>query len=234
MSLERRFALLHAAEQCDAWILEDDWDGEFFFSGQPLPTLKSIDAADRVIYVGSFSKSLFPSLRLGFMLVPDPLREPVRLCLEAYAPGVPSLTQAIVADFIREGHFAAHIRRMRRLYQDRHQALITLVRGRLSQWLDIEPAHTGMHAVAWLKGRTSADLVAATAAGSGITAAPVSRFAVEPIGREGLVLGFGAFTPSQIEAGVRGLEQLFRAIDLHDKWTGPSTRMDLSGSPLSQ
>jgi GntR family transcriptional regulator/MocR family aminotransferase len=234
MSLERRFALLHAAEQCDAWIVEDDWDGEFFFSGQPLPTLKSIDAADRVVYVGSFSKSLFPSLRLGFMLVPDALRETIRLCLDAYASGVPTATQAIVSDFIREGHFAAHIRRMRRLYQERHLALLGAARERLSDWLDIVPAHTGMHAVAWLKGTIDAGLVSAAATAAGITATPVSRFAVEPIGKEGIVLGFGAFTPTQIETGVRGLEQVFRSMRIQSKWTGASTRMDLSGSPLSQ
>jgi GntR family transcriptional regulator/MocR family aminotransferase len=234
MSLERRFALLHAAEQADAWIIEDDWDGEFFFSGQPLPTLKSIDSAERVLYVGSFSKSLFPSLRLGFMLVPRAIREPVRLCLEACSPGVPTETQAIVADFIREGHFAAHIRRMRRLYQERHHCLVTAVRERLSHWIEIVPTHTGMHVVAWLRGDLKADAVSAAAAARGVTAAPVSRFALEPIGREGLVLGFAAFTAARIQAGVAALEDVLHSLAPATKWTAVSTRMDLRDSPISQ
>lgn len=123
MSLERRFALLSAAEQAGAWIVEDDYDGEFFFGRRPLPTLKSVDRTGLVIYVGTFSKSLFPSLRLGFMLVPGDLVETFRRVAAAFVPGVPSSIQAAVAEFIDEGHFATHIRRMRRIYQERHGAL---------------------------------------------------------------------------------------------------------------
>ena len=113
MSLERRFALLHAAEQAGAWIIEDDYDGEFSFGGPPLPTLKSVDATGLVIYVGTFSKSLFPSLRLGYLLAPPALVETFNIITSKLLHGVPTGTQAVVADFIDDGHFGAHLRRMR-------------------------------------------------------------------------------------------------------------------------
>src|SRR5262249_23632440 len=130
MGLERRFALLRAAEQAGAWIIEDDWDGEFCFAGRPLPTLKGIDATGRVIYVGTFSKSLFPALRLGFFRAPPSLVATFETALAAFSPGVPTSLQAIVADFIEEGLFATHIRRMRRLYAERYQAFFDGARGR--------------------------------------------------------------------------------------------------------
>ncbi|MBV8654379.1 MAG: PLP-dependent aminotransferase family protein, partial [Alphaproteobacteria bacterium] len=123
MSLERRFALLRSAAEAGAWIIEDDYDGEFFFGRRPLPTLKSVDRTGLVLYVGTFSKSLFPALRLGFMLVPPSLAPAFAKVSAAFVQGVPTSVQAVVAEFVEEGLFATHIRRMRRLYEERHAAL---------------------------------------------------------------------------------------------------------------
>lgn len=208
LSLERRFALLKAAEDCQGWIIEDDWDGEFCFSGRPLPTLKSIDDPGRVIYVGTFSKSLFPSLRLGFLLAPPALRQPIRIGLESFSPGVPTASQAILADFIAEGHFATHVRRMRKLYAERHQALIDAAESHLAEWLEMTPTTTGMHCAAFLRPGLDAEAISAAAANKGLTVVPISRFCLTPIDRQGLVLGFSGFSPSQIEAGAKRLREV--------------------------
>jgi GntR family transcriptional regulator/MocR family aminotransferase len=207
MSLERRLALLEAAQASSAWIIEDDWDGEFCFQGAPMATLTSIDLTGRVIYVGTFSKTLFPSLRLGFLVAPPQLAEQIGICLDAYSPGVPTALQGIVADFIVEGHFAIHVRRMRKLYQERHQALIEAAGEHLTGDLAVIPTHTGMHTIGFLRDGLDAVAVTQAAARRGITVAPISRFGLEPVERDGLVLGFSGFTPVQIQAGVLGLRQ---------------------------
>ena len=131
MSLERRFSLLKAAEDADALIIEDDYDGEFCYGGHPQPTLKSVDATGRVIYVGTFSKTLFPALRLGYFLSPPALVEVFNRVTNAFLQGVPSSNQAVVASFMEEGHFAAHLRRMRKTYAERHQVLCDAAQKRL-------------------------------------------------------------------------------------------------------
>jgi GntR family transcriptional regulator/MocR family aminotransferase len=211
MSLERRFALLRAAEAAQAWIIEDDYDGEFCFAGRPLPTLKGIDATGRVIYVGTFSKSLFPSLRLGFFLAPPSLVATFGTALEAFLPGVPTSLQATVSDFIDEGLFATHIRRMRKLYAERHQLFIDAARSQLSEWLDVVPTNTGLHTIGLLRGGLTGTEVSAAAAGRGLTVAPISRFCIDPIATEGLVLGFSGTTPTQIRAGVAALREVLAA-----------------------
>jgi GntR family transcriptional regulator/MocR family aminotransferase len=213
MSLERRFALLSAAEDCDGWIIEDDWDGEFCFSGRPLPTLKGVDASGRVIYVGTFSKTLFPSLRLGFLLAPPALSDHFTQSLEAFSPGTPTAPQAILADFIAEGHFATHIRRMRKLYAERYQTLLDAVREQLSDWLEIVPTTTGLHTVALLRPGLDADAITKVAAENGLTVVPIARFCIEPIERQGLVLGFSGFSPAQIRSAALQLRAVLTRME---------------------
>jgi GntR family transcriptional regulator/MocR family aminotransferase len=208
MSLERRFALLHAAEQAGAWIIEDDYDGEFSFGGPPLPTLKSVDTTGLVIYVGTFSKSLFPSLRLGYVLAPPALVETLNVIMNKLLHGVPTSTQAMVADFIDEGHFAVHLRRMRRIYAERHEALCHAAQARLAGALDIVPSHSGLHTIGWLRGELLERRVVAAAEQRNITVSPIERFAIAPIEARGLVLGFGGVTPAQIDAGVKVLAEV--------------------------
>jgi GntR family transcriptional regulator/MocR family aminotransferase len=208
MSLERRFALLQAAESAKAWIIEDDWDGEFCFAERSLPTLKGIDTTGRVIYVGTFSKSLFPALRLGFFLAPPALVDTFETALEAFSPGVPTSLQAIVSDFIQEGFFATHIRRMRKLYSERYQVFFNAARDTLPEWLDVIPTNTGLHTIGILRAGLVGSQISAAAADRGLTVAPISRFCIEPIGTEGLVLGFSGITPAQISAGIRTLRDV--------------------------
>jgi GntR family transcriptional regulator/MocR family aminotransferase len=208
MSLERRFGLLKAAEASEAWVIEDDWVGDFCATDKPLPTLKEMDAGERVIYVGSFSKSVFPSLRLGFILAPLPLVPFFHTSLEAFSPGVPTHVQAIMAEFISEGHFATHIRRMRKLYAERYDALATAVGTYLSPWLEVAPTRTGLHTVAYLKCDLDLDTLCGAAAHKGIALTPISRFCIDPVEQKGIVMGFAAYTPAQIEHAIIELKAI--------------------------
>jgi GntR family transcriptional regulator / MocR family aminotransferase len=205
MSLERRFALLQAAERAGAWIIEDDYDGEFFFGRRPLPTLKSVDRTGRVIYVGTFSKSLFPALRLGFLLAPPALVEIFEKVSTSFVQGVASSLQAIVAEFIDEGGFATHIRRMRRIYAERHAALCEAAQHELAGLLDVMPTDSGLHTIARLP-RHLSDVEAARAAEErDVVVSPIARFSIEPVAFNGLVLGFGGIKPPDIATGVTAL-----------------------------
>ena len=208
MSLERRFALLHAAEQAGAWVIEDDYDGEFFFGGRPPPTLKSVDTTGLVIYVGTFSKSPFPSLRLGYLLAPPALVGTFNTIMSKFLQGVPSQAQGVVAEFIDEGHFAAHVRRMRHVYQERHEALLAAARRRLHGLLDVLPAHSGLHTIGHLLATISEVAVARDADQRQVTASPIGRFALSTVPVNGLVLGFGGVSPALIDAGAEVLAQL--------------------------
>jgi GntR family transcriptional regulator/MocR family aminotransferase len=202
MSLERRFALLRAAEKAGAWIVEDDYDGEFFYGRRPLPTLKSVDRTGLVIYVGTFSKSLFPALRLGFMLVPPSLIEIFEKVLTSFVQGVPSSVQALVAEFMEEGYFATHVRRMRRIYEERHAALHEAARRELGGLLKVAHSESGLHTIGELPARLSEIAVTRAAAERGIVVSPVARFSLEPAGVNALVLGFGGVRPPEIASGI--------------------------------
>ncbi|MBK8159074.1 MAG: PLP-dependent aminotransferase family protein [Rhodospirillaceae bacterium] len=202
MSLRRRLALLSAAEVADAWVVEDDYDGEFCYAGLPPPTLKSTDTADRVIYVGTFSKTLFPALRLGYVLVPKGLVTVFDKLIRSFVTGVPSNPQAVVADFMDEGHFAAHIRRMRKLYAERHDALLEAARAKLDGLLTVVATNTGLHTVGHLPpGYSEKDIVGGALARQ-VTVVPFQRYSIEPIGQTGLVLGFSGVGTGDIRKGV--------------------------------
>ncbi len=201
MSLARRLELLKAADAAGALIVEDDYDGDFHHGSQPQPTLKSIDTNGRVIYVGTFSKSLYPALRLGFLLAPDGLVETFRDVFTCALSGVPTAPQAIVAEFMDEGLFATHIRQMRRLYKERYEGLVHHA-ARLSGFLDVEPATSGFHALARLGAGVDEHALVEAARARDVVLVPLSRYCLEPIARTGVVLGYGAVADKQIAAGV--------------------------------
>ncbi len=205
MTLERRFALLQAAERAGAWIVEDDYDGEFFFSRRPLPTLKSVDRTGLVIYVGTFSKSLFPALRLGFVVVPGALVDTFARVSRSFVSGVPTSVQATVADFMDEGYFATHVRRMRRIYAERHAALLEGARRSLGGLLEIVPADSGLHTIGRLAPGISESAATEAAAAREVIVSPLARFSIAPTGDRALVLGFAAVTPREIAEGVSRL-----------------------------
>jgi GntR family transcriptional regulator / MocR family aminotransferase len=218
MSLERRLSLLAAAERAGGWIIEDDYDGEFCYHGHPPPTLRSIDLRGRVIYVGTFSKTLFPALRLGYVLLPPGLVDVFRRFTAAYSSGVPSNAQAVVAVFMEEGHFSAHIRRMRKLYAERYAALRDAAASRLAGLVEVAHTDTGLHTVADLICAASEADVAEQAHARGITVSPLGRYCISRIERQALVLGFSGIRPEEIRKGAAvlrdAIEDVLRARQL--------------------
>jgi GntR family transcriptional regulator / MocR family aminotransferase len=205
MSLARRMALLEWARRRNAWILEDDYDSEFRYAGRPLACLQGLDTAGRVIYTGSFSKVLFPALRLGYLVAPEPLVDVfigARIVTDRHSP---SLEQFLVAEFIAEGHFARHIRRMRALYAERQQALVAAVKRELNGALEIRSAEAGQHVVAWLPAEASDRQMSQKAAAAGIIAEPLSAYTTHVKLHPALLLGYSALQPRQIREGVRKL-----------------------------
>ena len=206
MSLTRRSELLQAAAEQDAWIVEDDYDGEFLYDAAPLPTLKSGDAADRVIYVGTFSKSMFPSLRLGYYVAPRSLVATFQRISGAFLHGVPSSLQATLASFMAEGHFATHLRRMREIYRERHEAFQEEAAKRLGGLLEFSPIASGFHVVGrFVDARHGEREVQAAAEDAGLTVSTLGSFCIAPIPEKGLVLGVSAIEPKAIRSGVAAL-----------------------------
>jgi GntR family transcriptional regulator/MocR family aminotransferase len=155
LSLPRRLALLDWAARNDAWIIEDDYDGEYRYVSRPLPALKSLDRDGRVLYAGTFSKVLLPSIRLAYLVVPAAQVERFEQITQAFAGGSPELTQAIVTGFIQEGHFARHIQRMRKLYAERREATAAGLGSVLGRHMQIDSQPGGMHLILRLRGRQS-------------------------------------------------------------------------------
>jgi GntR family transcriptional regulator/MocR family aminotransferase len=209
MSLPRRLALLKWARTAGAWVIEDDYDSEFRYGARPMPCLHGLDVDGRVIYVGSFSKTLFPALRLGFVIVPPDLQQRLVAARAAADQHPPTLDQAVLADFIVEGHFARHVRRMRIAYRERLEALQEAAERSCGGVLRVRPVQTGLHALAELDG-VDAERVSEEAAARGVEATPLSAYlAGRRRALNALVLGFGAVRP---EASRRGMERLAMAI----------------------
>ncbi|HLA95960.1 MAG TPA: PLP-dependent aminotransferase family protein [Pyrinomonadaceae bacterium] len=207
MSLQRRLNLLEWASENDAWIIEDDYDSEFRYSGRPLPALQGLDRHSRVLYVGTFSKTVFPGLRLGCVVVPPDLVDLFAAARALTDLHSPVTDQMILAEFIADGHFERHVRRMRTLYRERQSILISEVEKRLAGFLDIEKSDAGMHLIGWPKG-VSDVTISAKAAELGIRIAPVSRYAANKLERGGLMLGYTAFDERQIKEGVKTLAKV--------------------------
>jgi len=211
MSHERRLALLAAAARADALVIEDDWDGDLYLTGRPQPALKTLDTQDRVIHVGSFSKTMFPALRLGFMVVPFSLQADIASVLRAYGTGVPTSIQSAMASFIDEGSYATHIRRMRRLYTERQEALLEAT-DLLSPWLTLTRSQTGLQTLGWLAPGLEAETVARAADKAGLSVLPFSRFCLRPYPREALLLGFAGTPIPQIRTGTARLAEILARV----------------------
>lgn len=193
LSAARRLALLDWARASRAWIVEDDFDSEYRFRGRPLPSLQGMAPASRVIYVGTFSKTLFPALRLGYLIVPEALVEPFARARATVDRQPAALEQAVLAEFIAEGHFARHVRRMRALYAERQETLLQLLGGEASAWLEAESVDAGMHLVGWLRRGMDDGHVAQRLLESGVVASPLRALSIVPGARGALLLGFAAF-----------------------------------------
>lgn len=170
LALPRRLALLDWAAKSKSWIIEDDYDGEYRYVSRPLPALKSLDRDGRVLYSGTFSKVLFPGLRLAYLVVPENLVERFEHISQTLAGGSPELTQAIVTAFIKEGHFARHIQRMRKLYAQRRKATVAGLDAVLGKHMSIASQPGGMHLILRLKNHQSDRLLSARMRESGLYA----------------------------------------------------------------
>jgi len=208
MAASRRLELLEWARRNDAWIIEDDYDSEYRFTSRPLGALQGMDDAERVIYIGSFSKVLFPALRLGYLVVPRSLQSEFLYHRDAFDLFSPTLYQSALAEFIADGHFARHIRRMRATYQKRRDALVAGIRRVLAHRLQIVNADAGMHLCARFRSRIDDVAVVERAAGRGLSPIALSTCFVDSRSRSGLVLGFGGSSEGQIARAVRTLSEV--------------------------
>lgn len=195
LSLARRLALLDWAVRADAWVLEDDYNGEYRYDTDPIPAVQALDHAGRVIYVGTFSKTLAPGLRIGYLIVPPVLIEPVVRARLASDLHTSVAEQAVLADFLAGGHFARHVRRTRELYHQRQQTLLELAPALTGGLLDVRPAAAGMQVLGLLPRGVDARIVARVAAERGVQVTALSRSAPTAMtgGRGGLLLGYAAF-----------------------------------------
>jgi GntR family transcriptional regulator/MocR family aminotransferase len=205
MSLPRRLALLEWARKSDALIFEDDYDGEYRYSGRPVPALQGLDRDGLVIFAGSFSKVLFPSLRLGYLVIPPdlvPYFEATKSLISRHAP---LLEQAVLCDFIAEGHFGRHLRHMREVYAARSSALLESARQWLAGLLEIPDVEAGLQTVGWLCGGIDGESAARAAAARDVEVTPLSHSSRGRLAREGVQLGFAAVDETEIRRGVREL-----------------------------
>ncbi len=212
MSLARRLQLLRWAEAHRAWIVEDDYDSEYRYTGPPLASLQSLDRANGVIYVGTLSKVLFPGLRLGYIVAPPGLVAPLARAKAVVDRHSPAMPQAVLADFIQEGHFARHIRRTRDAYGERRGAMLEALHARLDGALACGPSDAGLDLCVGVTNGLSEPDAAARAIAAGIDLRPLAYYTNPAAGPDcaappGLLLGFSAFTPEQIRAGVARLAQ---------------------------
>ena len=207
MSPGRRRALLDVANRTGAVVIEDDYDGEFRFDGRPLEALQTLDGSGRVIYVGTFSKSLFPDLRLGFVVAPDWIRGPL-VSAKLVSDGRSSLVaQTTLAAFIAEGHLARHVRRMRRIYGERRRALLEGVAEAPEGWLTPYPSAAGLHLSLRLPEGADPRALLSAAAELGVGAYPLSQFSLGGVAPAGVALGYGALAEDDVRLGARALAQ---------------------------
>ncbi len=202
MSLRRRLALLEWARASGAMIFEDDYDSEYRYAGRPMPALQGLDRHAQVLFAGSFSKVLFPSLRLGYLVIPPNLVDYFAATRSVTSRHAPLLEQAVLCDFIAEGHFGRHVRRMREVYAERLGVLLESARERLAGLLEISGVEAGLQTAGWLRPGIDAEAAAKAAARRDVDVIPLSRFHRGRPVREGLQLGFAAVDAQEIRRGV--------------------------------
>jgi GntR family transcriptional regulator/MocR family aminotransferase len=205
MSISRRLALLDWARRSRALIFEDDYDSEYRYSGHPLPALQGLDRHDSVLYAGSFSKVVFPALRLGYLVSPPDFIDPIAAAKSLTSRHAPLLEQMALCDFITENHFARHLRRMREVYSERHSVLCEAAKRELAGLLDVPAVEAGLQTVGWLTGGADARTASKRAASRDVEAVPLDVYFRGESTRQGLHLGFAAVDPTEIRRGVREL-----------------------------
>lgn len=214
MSLARRLELLDYAAKQRCWVIEDDYDGEFRYDAHPLAALKSLDRHARAIYIGSFSKTLFPSLRLGYMVLPPGLRQAFIAAKWFCDRGCPAIEQGALARFMAEGGFERHLRDAAKTLKQRRNAMLAGLRRYAGRHVEVADSHAGMHLVAWLPGMDEPMLekMVALAAERGLALYTIAPYFVGKPPRPGLLLGYASLPPADIEAAMKLFGQCLREL----------------------
>ncbi|HTE45790.1 MAG TPA: PLP-dependent aminotransferase family protein [Gemmatimonadaceae bacterium] len=216
MSIRRRLALLDWAVECDGWIIEDDYAGQFRYDRSLVPAMRALahPGARRVLHLGSFTETLFPALRIGYVVLPAELLEPFVIARRSVDRQSPTADQAVLADFIDAGHFARHIRRMRMLYAERQQAFIRLAARELGSLLRIEPMPAGMHLIGWLPPGVCDACVAREAGRRGVEVVPLSasREEADAAAPQGLLLGYAPFSATVVREALMRLAEVIHRV----------------------
>jgi GntR family transcriptional regulator / MocR family aminotransferase len=205
MSLARRLHLLEWAKKARSLVFEDDYDSEFRFSGKPIPALHGLDVDNRVIYAGSFSKVLFPALRLGYLVVPERLLKPLEAIKSLVNRHAPILEQVVIDQFIRDGHFGRHLRRMRKVYAERLNVLLEESHKRMAGLIEMSAVEAGLQTTAWLKCGLDDRTAASAASKRHVEVTPLSLYTKGKPKHAALQLGFAALNAREIRRGVEDL-----------------------------
>jgi GntR family transcriptional regulator/MocR family aminotransferase len=211
MSASRRLALLDWAARHDSWIIEDDYDSEYRYVSRPLGALQGMDGRNRTVYVGTFSKVLYPSLRVGYLVVPPALWESFLNAREALDVFSPTLYQLALAEFLQEGHFTRHLRRMRSIYQRRREALLEGLAENCGDRLDVLNADAGLHIATVLSTDSDDRAIVARMTTRGLAGMALSRCFMGPVRTNGLLLGFGGFDEHTLIDATRTLAEVLRS-----------------------
>ena len=212
MSLVRRLALLNYAQESGAWIIEDDYDSEFRYRGRPLPALSALDSERRVLYVGTFSKSMFAAIRLGYIVVPPGLGEVFAQARNLLGQSSSAVVEQAMSRFMDDGRFVEHIRKMRRVYRERRDILFDCLTKDCADSLEPQPTDAGMHMLAWLKNGMDDQAAHFALLSAGIETLPLSVYCIEPLGRSGIVLGFSGTPERRIPKLVERMSEALRSL----------------------
>ena len=209
MSISRRIKILQYASKNDCWIIEDDYDSEFRYSGNPLPSLQGMDKNNCVLYLGTFSKVLFPGLRLGYLVLPDP--EMLNLFVSAKSMmdrQSPTFEQIITYHFLNGGYFTKHIRKMKTLYKERQEFLVNEVEKELGDLIQLKSSDAGMHLIAWLPDNFNDMEISKKAKDNNLIIYPISEYVLKFKQKPGLLLGYTAFDKPKLKAGIQKLKKI--------------------------
>jgi len=213
MTVEERLTLLELAARHDCWIIEDDYDAEYRFRGRPIPAMHGLDRSGRVIYLGTFAKTIFPSLRIGFIVVPEPLIEGFTHAVNITGQYPPQLMQLTLADFLEQGSLSAHLRRTRGLYRARKQYFAEQVEEHLSDWLALQPSDAGIQMVAHLRKEMDDAELKAVAMQRNVQFRRLSPLYRHTRPRQGMICGYAASDEAECRTAIRALQSAFAQMD---------------------
>jgi GntR family transcriptional regulator/MocR family aminotransferase len=208
MPVSRRMELLNWAEEMDGYIIEDDYDGEFRYKGKPIPSLQGLDINERVVYLGTFSKSLIPSIRISYLVLPKPLLIKYKQYFTVYKQTVSRLHQDTLFRFMSQGHWERHLNKMRTLYRKKHNVLLTSIEKYMGNSVTIIGERAGLHILIRVKNEMSEKELVETALTKGVRVYPVSIYYRNFVKTQNslILLGFGGLTLREIEEGIRALK----------------------------